>query len=482
MPLSEHKIFSEAELIKKWGDYNEPFISICCITYNHESFLEDCLSGFFIQNTTFPFEVIIHDDASSDQTVSIIQKWQTKYPVIIKTILQKTNQFRQGKKPINFIKEKALGRYYAFCEGDDYWCLPDKLQKQVSFLENNVDFSCCFHDVNVKIQSSGKYIQRGNEDDISYSSSAMKKCRRMARICSLVYRREYDLHLESAEYNKVRNGDIFLTSMLGISGKGQYFGSYAGAVFRNNTESSWQHLREVEKEIYRANTFYWISKFYERRRDMGIAAYWGDKAIKVISRGVVSHEKLASTENKKMFYVGRSIPGEKSFLSCSPENEIAAARVFDEKILQNEKFLKLSIKSQLGEEFVVKHFLKGSCWLSPFLNIPEILQLVTRNFPNENYVFLNYDAEVWHKKAVDFYSGLLKIKIEDQQGLRVADLEKINWVRPGYLSDLIKYFFALRDQDCLVEKKSEMIVRFNSRQSALLDILKDSQVNYSLWL
>lgn len=125
----------------------EPLVSICCITYNHEVFIRDAIEGFLIQNTSFPFEIIIHDDASTDNTANIIEEYANKYPDLFVTILQSENQWSKGGGSIyaRFVYPRARGKYIALCEGDDYWTDPLKLQKQVEFLEENTDCSLCFH-------------------------------------------------------------------------------------------------------------------------------------------------------------------------------------------------------------------------------------------------------------------------------------------------------------------------------------------------
>lgn len=113
-----------------------PLVSICCLSYNHVSYIRQCLDGFIMQKTDFPFEVLLHDDASTDGTVDIIKEYENKYPSIIKPIYQTENQHSKGVKiSATFNYPRAQGKYIAMCEGDDYWLDPLKLQKQVDFLE-----------------------------------------------------------------------------------------------------------------------------------------------------------------------------------------------------------------------------------------------------------------------------------------------------------------------------------------------------------
>ncbi|MDP4289957.1 MAG: glycosyltransferase [Bacteroidota bacterium] len=113
-------------------------VSISCITFNQKPFIRKAIEGFLIQKTTFPIEVLIHDDASTDGTDQIIREYEAKYPDIIKPIYQKENQWKKGRRPgLEFNYPRAKGKYIAICEGDDYWTDPFKLQKQVDFLEKN---------------------------------------------------------------------------------------------------------------------------------------------------------------------------------------------------------------------------------------------------------------------------------------------------------------------------------------------------------
>lgn len=134
---------------------NNILVSICCLAYNHEKFIEQTLLGFVKQKTTFKFEVLIHDDASNDQTALIIKKYAKLYPDIIKPILQEENQYSKGinvQKKFNY--PRIEGKYVAYCEGDDYWCDENKLQMQVEALENNPTCTISTH-VTEKISKDG---------------------------------------------------------------------------------------------------------------------------------------------------------------------------------------------------------------------------------------------------------------------------------------------------------------------------------------
>ena len=134
---------NQESVISSWKDNAiGPLVTIICTTFNHEAFISEALEGFLIQKTTFPFEIIVHDDASTDNTPDIIRDFAEKYPLIIKPILQNENQYSNKEVNIwsDFTFPKAQGKYIALCEGDDYWIDELKLQKQVDFLENNPDY------------------------------------------------------------------------------------------------------------------------------------------------------------------------------------------------------------------------------------------------------------------------------------------------------------------------------------------------------
>lgn len=144
---------------------DEILVSICCITYNQDKYIEYTLKSFLEQETNFKYEILIHDDASTDRTVEIIKKYEVKYPDIVKPIYQVENQYSKGKK-INFVYNfiRARGKYIALCEGDDFWTDKKKLQRQVEYMEDNLKCSLCMHST-IKVNSSNECV--GKFDDLN---------------------------------------------------------------------------------------------------------------------------------------------------------------------------------------------------------------------------------------------------------------------------------------------------------------------------
>lgn len=150
---------TEEEIMSSWegGSSAEPLVSIRCITYKHGPYIAQTLEGFLIQKTTFPFEIVVHDDASPDNTADVIREYEAKYPNIIHTIYETENMFSKGDGVISGIINPILrGKYVAYCEGDDYWIDENKLQKQVDFLEANPDYGLCYTNFNFYHQNTGE--------------------------------------------------------------------------------------------------------------------------------------------------------------------------------------------------------------------------------------------------------------------------------------------------------------------------------------
>ena len=195
-------------------DNKDILVSISCITYNHAPYIRECLDGFMMQQTNFPFEVLIHDDASTDGTTEIIREYAEKYPDIIKPLYEEENQWvkgRRGSAVFNF--PRAQGKYIALCEGDDYWTDPLKLQKQVDFLESHPDYVMCW-------QQCKFYLQTENRFTIIYPNERIKSITKqdflyglsMPQTLTFMFKKDaLDLDL----YNKVTfSGDIVFSSLL----------------------------------------------------------------------------------------------------------------------------------------------------------------------------------------------------------------------------------------------------------------------------
>ena len=137
-PFVKLPLLPESEILRRWrGDSDNPLVSICCATFNHVNYIDDAIHGFLSQQTDFPFEIIIRDDASSDGTTDIILDYRARYPHIIRPIINKENKYSLGERAGHVWPQVARGKYIALCEGDDFWISPTKIQKQVALLERH---------------------------------------------------------------------------------------------------------------------------------------------------------------------------------------------------------------------------------------------------------------------------------------------------------------------------------------------------------
>lgn len=214
-------------------------ISILCITYNHEKYIAQALDGFISQKTSFPFEVIVHDDASTDGTTIIIKDYEKKYPHLIKPIYERNNLYSRGISILRrCLTEFCNGKYIALCEGDDYWTDPQKLEKQISFMEHHPECTMTYHPVNYV--SNGVIIGNDINGKVQKVVSVKELIQGGGAFCaspSLVFRRSVGI-----EYPKFRTmadvGDYPLQILAGLRGKVYYFPTIMGC-YRKNHAGSW---------------------------------------------------------------------------------------------------------------------------------------------------------------------------------------------------------------------------------------------------
>ena len=122
-----------------------PTVSICCVTYNHADTVAQALESFLAQQADVPLEILVHDDASTDGTADILKRYAALYPDVVKPLFETQNQYSKGvSMDATFNFPRATGAYIALCEGDDYWCDPHKLKKQLEALATHPECTFCF--------------------------------------------------------------------------------------------------------------------------------------------------------------------------------------------------------------------------------------------------------------------------------------------------------------------------------------------------
>ncbi|KRB57309.1 glycosyltransferase [Flavobacterium sp. Root186] len=227
------------------GNYIQKKVSVNMITYKHESYIEQAIKGILMQQTDFDYELIIADDCSPDRTEEIVND-------LIKTHSQgsKIKYFRH-KKNIGmqangiFAFNQCSGKYVALCEGDDYWTDPLKLQKQVDFLEANLDYSICYHKVQVLRNSVLE------EDDITSEVSETTTIKDLAKgnyihTCSVVFRNKLFNKLPKY-FHKAPVGDYFLHMLNAKYGKIKFLNEFM-SVYRLHDNSIWSSQTQLKRE------------------------------------------------------------------------------------------------------------------------------------------------------------------------------------------------------------------------------------------
>lgn len=228
-------------------------VTICCLVYNHEPFLRQCLDGFVMQKTNFRFEAIVHDDASTDGSAAIIREYAEKYPEIIKPIFEKENLYSKRDGSLRRVMyANTHGKYVAICEGDDYWTDPYKLQKQVDFLESHPDYVMCSHRWREYMQTEDAFseIAEFPESGVEYDLNTLVHGKWFFQPLTVVYRRDA-LDLDRFTYKYAI--DVVLFYELLKQGKG-YCLPDVMAVYRIHSGGVWSKIaldrqRKMEFDI-----------------------------------------------------------------------------------------------------------------------------------------------------------------------------------------------------------------------------------------
>ena len=241
----------------------EPLVSVCVITYNHGKYIRQCLDGILMQKVNFPYEILIHDDASPDDTADIIREYWEKYPTVIKPILREENQYSKGVDVSRFNFDRAKAKYIAQCEGDDYWMDDGKLQMQVDFLENYKEYSATSHSY-VVVDSEGMLVP--NTEIISnisgvFSKDDIKYYRLPGATATLVYRNifsEMDRVARNSYYACAGYGDQKTAALLTMYGNIQKLPNIMSAYRYVTTKGTSYSALTKGKNLYGGNYQYLV--------------------------------------------------------------------------------------------------------------------------------------------------------------------------------------------------------------------------------
>jgi glycosyltransferase involved in cell wall biosynthesis len=235
----------------------EVLVNICITAYNIEKYLSECLDSILKQKVNFKYNIIIGEDRSTDSTMSICKKYEKEYSNVI--IYQNEKNLGNMMNMIATLS-KCKSKYIALMDGDDLWISENKLQSQIDFLENNSQYSLCFHDAKICNEDlSFKYLYsdrfKGRNYEIPYSLHQLVKWRILGATSSIVFRNQY---LEYPFWVKNLYGpDAFIFFYCYSFGKIKYFNEVMSIyrVHSGSTDRSYSKIKLAERNVMEYNTY-----------------------------------------------------------------------------------------------------------------------------------------------------------------------------------------------------------------------------------
>ena len=236
-------------------------LSVFVVTYNQEKYIRQCLDSILMQEVDFDYEVVIGEDHGTDGTRAICEEYAQKYlQVRLLPLIENLGIARNWQRVLS----ECQGEYVAMCEGDDYWTDKYKLQKQVSFLDGNMDYVMSFHDATI-IDENNNILSLSKQGDCKRdilseelmfgnhpsTQTVMFRQKDMLPILEIMKR--------GYQYN---NGDTVLFSMLGKYGNAKFQPEITNSVWRNHSSAAWSAINSIEKDISSYHTYTFLQKQY----------------------------------------------------------------------------------------------------------------------------------------------------------------------------------------------------------------------------
>jgi glycosyltransferase involved in cell wall biosynthesis len=247
---------------------NNPQVSICCITYNHEEFIEKAINSFLMQKTTFPFEIVVGEDGGTDKTLAILEKLIIDNPGRIRLLPRERNMGMH--KNLMRTLNASTGRYIALCEGDDYWTDCEKLQKQWQYLESNPD--CVATQSNVHGVREGQidfnYVGGAKHD---LTAEQLLTCSPMNTL-TVMFRNVLN-HLPQ-EFLTAGPGDLFIWSLIGHYGYCHYMQEILPSIYNIHDGGVHSKKSHHERVLMRLKTSYSLYLYYSRINNEALANYF----------------------------------------------------------------------------------------------------------------------------------------------------------------------------------------------------------------
>lgn len=264
-----NKLPTESQIINRINsDWNKPVVTFLCTSFNQEDYIEDTIKGFLNQKTSFPYEIIIHDDNSTDNTKIIIEKYKRYYPNIINVIFQTENKYSKGYSTILIAARLARSNYIAICEGDDYWIDVNKIEKQYKLMSD--DSSITMSVAPSRIMENEKLIDNihGYHGSATKVISAQEILNMYSSLAATPSYMVKTTHLIKALdlFESAPVSDIFIEIYNAVCGKLIYYPDVS-VVFRKMSKNSWtermaqslvasnKHTTSLQKIIDKSKSF-----------------------------------------------------------------------------------------------------------------------------------------------------------------------------------------------------------------------------------
>lgn len=259
---------------------NNPVVSVCVQTYNQIEFLPSCLDGILMQKTNFEIEILLGEDASSDGTRELCIQYAQKHPDKIRLFLhERENNIKVGENYTGIFNSlynffSARGKYVAYCDGDDFWTDPNKLQKQVDFMDLHPKYVISYHKA-IFVNREGKRIDDEGYPGLSerdFSSTELKKVVVQPIISTWCFRRV--IKELPSDFTQTIIPDNFWISLLGFHGEGKYLPEIQPSHYRIHQEGIWSLIHQEKKLLSKMISYDNMSKFYSEKNEEQLVKYF----------------------------------------------------------------------------------------------------------------------------------------------------------------------------------------------------------------
>lgn len=335
-------------------------LTVATTTYNQEKFIGACIDGIVMQNTNFAFKLVISDDCSTDNTKKILKEYEKKYPNIVKPIFRKKNLGPMD----NFIEtlNEIDTEYVAFCDGDDFWTDPNKLQKQVDFLDNNKDYTICFHLTKVFFEDNSKeeeivplYVK-----DTTTFDDILKECYIPAN--SVVYRWNFRQKnsLKKIFPKNVVPGDYFIHLLHARNGKIKLINEVMSNYRRHESGMWWLTSQpDTLDEFHLKYGYKYLNFFKAVEKEFNLPDYYNEQkkylCIQTIKVYINNHlwDELSTFEQENQQLISNCFLPE-NFKSGYQKLPRSKKLVY--MILIDRTILKEKLKNHFGERSIIYKF------------------------------------------------------------------------------------------------------------------------------